>query len=134
MSDSPQAVLFVAHTNGSELAKRIREAIQILKPFSKINLKVVERAGKKIIETLHKSNPWENAMCERKNCIPCESSKKEMEEKFKNCKKRSIMYQTWCHTCREKLKVELTKKYELEKKIESKENCNRKRKRKEPFE
>ena len=32
-SDSPQAVLFVAYTNGSELAKRIRKAIQILKPF-----------------------------------------------------------------------------------------------------
>ena len=135
-SDSPQAVLFVAYTYGSELVKRIRKAIQILKPFCKINLKVVERAGKKIIDTLHKSNPWEDGICERDNCLPCQSSIKGKDEAIRNCKKRSVTYQTWCHTCREKLKVELLKKYELEKKSEAEkeeESRNGKRKRKETF-
>ena len=94
VNDSPQAVLFLPYTHGSELAKRVREAIQILKPFTKINLKVVERAGRKLVETLHKSNPWENSLCERKSCLPCTSSKKEMDESVRNCKKRSIIYQT----------------------------------------
>ena len=60
ITDSPQAVLFVPFTNGSGLAKKIRETVQQLKPFTKIHLKVVERAGRKVIDTLHRSNPWEN--------------------------------------------------------------------------
>ena len=45
------------------------------------------------------------------------------------------MYKTWCHTCREKLRLELEEKYDLKKKNdeEKKEEENRKRKRKETF-
>ena len=74
-----------------------------------INLKVVERAGRKIVDLVHRSNPWENTICERTECFPCNSSRKEMKNAMKNCKKRNILYEIWCHTCLEKLKSELGK-------------------------
>ena len=44
LSDSPQAVLFVPYTNGSGLAKKVRDVVQTLKPCTQIDLKIVERA------------------------------------------------------------------------------------------
>ena len=85
----------------------IRNVIKTLKPFTRIHLKVVEKAGRKIIDTLHKCNPWENSICEREDCLPCRSSKKEA---VKSCKRRSIVYQTWCHTCRQETWKEIEKK------------------------
>ena len=49
-TDSPQAVLFVPYTHESKLAKSIRELMQDLKPHTMINLKVVERAGRKLVK------------------------------------------------------------------------------------
>jgi len=126
VTDSPQAVLFVPCTDGSVLAKDIREVIQTLKPFTKIHLKVVERAGRKLIETLHKSNPWENAICKRNDCLPCTSSRKDQKEAVKSCKRRSIVYKTWCHTCKVKTRQEIEEKY-AEKKKEDKNDKKRKR-------
>ena len=69
-----------------------------------------------MVDTLHKSNPWENSLCERKSCLPCSSSIKELDEAIKNFKKRSIVYQTLCHTCKSKLKGELLDKLKKENK------------------
>ena len=130
-TDSPQAVLFVPCTDGSGLAKELREVVHNLKPYTKINLKIVERAGKKLIETLHKSNPWENTICERKECLPCDSSRRDQKVAVKSCKRRSVIYKTWCHTCREKVRREVEEKYKRE--IKKTEN-GKKRKRNEKWE
>ena len=98
--DVPKAVIFVPFTVDSKLAKEIRNVIQSLKPWTGIELKVVERAGERLEEILHKSNPWENADCERDICKPCESSSKSENPSFKNCKKRSVVYRTYCNTCK----------------------------------
>ena len=45
----------------------IRETIQNLKPYTHMNSKVVERAGRKLVESLHKSNPWVNPGVKGKN-------------------------------------------------------------------
>ena len=67
--ESPaKAVLFVQNTAGSELAGQIRQLVNELKPWTGIGLKIVERAGNKIQDLLHKSNPWDNQSCERKGC------------------------------------------------------------------
>ena len=125
-TDSPQAVIFVPCTENSALAKEIREIILKLKPFTSINLKVVERSGKKLIDTLHKSNPWENAVCEREDCLPCDRSKRDQEEAVKSFKRRSILYQTWCHTCRCETKRAIEER-EADKIIEEKNDKKRKR-------
>ena len=97
----PQAVLFVQFTPNSELSSRIREVINKLKPWTGISLKVVERVGEKLEDMIHKSNPWDNTDCERKDCFSCKSSAKMSEPIFNYCKTRSVVYQTWCQTCLE---------------------------------
>ena len=78
------------------------------------------------METLHKSNPWENAICERENCLPCNSSRKDQKEAVKSCKRRSIVYKTWCHTCKVKTRQEIEEKY-VKKNQEEKNEKKRKR-------
>ena len=131
ITDSPQAVIFVPYTHKSELAKRVREIIQNLKPFTRINLKVVERSGRKVIETMHRSNPWENSVCEREDCLTCNTSKKEEKSTIKSCKKRSIVYQTWCHTCRERLRLEMEAVDKEKEKLVGVDKKTKKRKRNE---
>ena len=46
-----------------------------------------------------KAKPLENLYCNRKDCFTCLSSASSKEPKFKSCKKRSVVYQTWCQTC-----------------------------------
>ena len=91
------------------MAKEIRNVVLSLRPWTGIGLKVVERAGERLEEVLHKSNPWENSDCERETCKPCDSSANSEKQNFKNCKKRSVVYKTYCNTCKmheiEKLKV-----------------------------
>ena len=64
-------------------------------------MKIVECAGDKIVDFLHKSNPWEDYDCDRKECYTCKTSV-ECELPFKNCTKRSVIYNTWCETCEKK--------------------------------
>ena len=73
-----------------------------LKPWTWIGIKVVERAGDKIQDLLHKSDPWEDEDCNRKSCPTCQTSTESDENPFKSCTKRSIVYQTWCKTCEKK--------------------------------
>ena len=48
----PKAVLFVQYTNKGELASEIRKIILELKPWTNINIKVVERSGQKLEDIL----------------------------------------------------------------------------------
>ena len=121
LEDYPKAVLFVPSTPNSELAKCIRNVIVSLKPWTGISVKVVDRAGEKLEEILHKSNPWENADCKRDICKPCESESKNGEPRFKNCTRRSVVYKTWCNLC--------IKKKNEENKSEIGEKSDKKRKR-----
>ena len=105
------------------IIQELRRIIQELKPWARIEIKVVERAGERLEDMLHKSNPWENEDCGRKECYTCESSMKEEKIRFKNCTRRSITYRKWCETCRR----------ENEEKIEVKDNES-KRKRGEMLE
>ena len=109
-NDMPKAVLFVQHTPDSELAKEVRRVLTELKPWTNIGIKGVERAGERVEDILHKSDPWDNRDCGRKECAPCTTSRENDKIPFKNCTKRSIIYETWCKTCRlekmEELKLE----------------------------
>ena len=105
IEEPPKAVIFVPNTKDSELASEIRKVIENLKPWTRMNIKVVERAGDKLMDLLCKSNPWDGEDCERPNCFTCETALKYGEKEkidLKNCRQRSIIYQTWCQTCKEK--------------------------------
>ena len=69
-----KSVLFVPNTENSVLATDIRETIQSLRPWTLMNIKVVERSGDKLQDLLCKSNPWDNQDCERENCFSCETA------------------------------------------------------------
>ena len=53
--------MYVPYTHGSQLLKEIRKVVDDLKPYTNINLKIVERSGRKLVDSLHRSNPWENS-------------------------------------------------------------------------
>ena len=93
-----QAVFFVAHTPYSEMAKRMRMKMENLEKLGKFKVKIVERAGNKVVDVLHKSNAWSLMDCERDDCLICstESSKKG------SCRQRNILYETFCITCKKK--------------------------------
>ena len=98
-------MLFVQFTPNSELASRIRDVFIKLKPWTGLNLKVIERVGEKIEDMIHRSNPWDDVNCERAECFSCKSSAKMSEPKYSYCKTRSIVYQTWCQTCLDSRKL-----------------------------
>ena len=89
------AVIFVQHTPHSELTKRMRSKLDSLEKLGKFKIKLVERAGTKVVDILHQSNAWSMMDCERKDCLICntESSKKG------SCKRRNVLYETFCITC-----------------------------------
>ena len=96
----PKSIMFVQHTPNSELAKCLRKVVNDLRPWTNIGIKIVERAGERIEDILHKSDPWEKKDCGRKDCAPCISSSESDKLPYKNFTKRSVVYRTWCETCR----------------------------------
>ena len=40
------------------MAKRMREKLEILEKLGTMKIKIVERAGEKLVDMLHKSNAW----------------------------------------------------------------------------
>ena len=91
-----QAVIFVYHTQFSELAKRMRKKMENLEKLGKFKVKIVERTGNKVVDILHKSNAWSLMDCERKDCLICNTEK----SKKGSCKSRNILYETFCLTCK----------------------------------
>ena len=69
-----KAVIFVQNTLNGGLAQELRKVIQALKPWTGLSLKVVERAGDKLEDILHNSNPWEDTDCCREMCLTCNTS------------------------------------------------------------
>ena len=49
-----------------------------------------------------KKNPWDKQDCKRENCFSCESAVKFENCKMKNCRQRSVLYETWCETCKKR--------------------------------
>ena len=98
-SDTLEGVMFLPHTENSVLAKRVREKLKMLEGFTRIRLRIVERAGEKLMDLLHKSNPWDKTLCGREDCKLCNGTD---EKLWGTCKTRNIVYETECYTCKEK--------------------------------
>ena len=94
-----EGVIFIQHTEHSTLARNIRCRLQELEKNGKIKIKIVERAGEKLVDLLHRSDAWSNRDCDRLDCLICESAGEEGTKGA--CKRRSIIYETYCVTCQE---------------------------------
>ena len=101
-----------------------------MKPWTNIGVKVVERAGQRIEDILHKSDPWEKRDCERENCALCITSVENEKIPFANCTKRSVIYMTWCESCRLERLKQNGENLCTENKSEKERGSNREKKRK----
>ena len=103
----PCFLIFVQHTEYSEMVKRMRRKLDTLENLGNIKVKLVERAGEKLVNSLHKSNAWSERDCERNDCMICKTE----GCKKGSCRRRNILYETFCITC-SKLKAENERKFE----------------------
>ena len=94
--------MFVPQTEGGELARRLRETEQELEKQSGFRIKIVEKTGQKLMDLLHKADPWQGQDCERPQCILCTTKAKKNTNLSQDCTKRCIIYETWCLTCEER--------------------------------
>ena len=53
-----KAVMFVPYTKHSELASRLIEGEEQMEKMTGYKLKIVEKGGTKLVDILHKANPW----------------------------------------------------------------------------
>ena len=83
-------------------------------------IKIVEKVGNKLVDLLHKSDPWAGDNCGRERCLLCETKVKENKMNSQDCHKRNCVYQTYCRTCTERQdkRIEERCKEMGEKKIE----------------
>ena len=82
--------VFVPHTPGSELAKRMRAKEEENNQGRKTSFLIVELGGSKIHNQLWKPNPWPDPSCARPSCFPCKG------EKGGDCTKPGVTYNLYC--------------------------------------
>ena len=97
-----KSVMFVPHTPGSELAKRLRENEEQLLKLTGSKIKIVERTGTKLQDLLTRANPWKGSDCERENCLLCYTKLRTEKNKTQDCHRRNIVYETNCLECQER--------------------------------
>ena len=122
------SVMFVPCTHGGELARRLREAETELGNQTGFKIKIVERSGTRIVDILHKANPWQGADCQRPRCLICSTKQKTEKDLGQDCSLRNIVYETWCLTC-EKRNIEKIMKEEEDFDYENEKEREEERKR-----
>ena len=85
--------LFVPHTPGGELARRMRLKEAQNNQGRKIRFKIVEKSGITLEQKLRRSNPWAKENCGRPKCFSCSSGG------GGNCWRESVTYILWCDEC-----------------------------------
>ena len=92
----PATVFFVPRTPNGELATLLREAEQDIAKLTGDRIKIVEKSGKMMKSSLQNSNPWSGENCGRNECLVC----KDKITSNGDCRKRNILYQTFCLECK----------------------------------
>ena len=85
--------LFIPHTPGEELVKRIRKKEAENNQGRTIRFLVVGKGGVTLENTLRRSNPWAGGKCGRDDCFPC------MGDKGGDCRREGVNYSLWCEEC-----------------------------------
>ena len=74
----------------------MRIKLDTLKKLGKFKIKLIERAGNRLIDILHKSNAWRKLYCNRDDCIICSTK----DSKKGSCRPRNVLHETYCITCK----------------------------------
>ena len=85
--------LFIPHTPGEELVKRIRAKEAENNQGRRTRFKIVGRRGVTLEEKLKRSNPWAGERCGREECFQCKA------EGGGDCWRESVCYDLWCDEC-----------------------------------
>ena len=84
-----QSVMFVPSTPHSMLKKEFDMEIK----KSRFSIRVVEKAGRSLKDTLQKSNPFKERTCKRPRCPVCLTAGKG------RCEQSSVTYEIVCQSC-----------------------------------
>ena len=88
-----EAILFVESTPNTALQRQVKKIIK----EAELKVKVIERSGTKLKESLSKSNPFSKETCFDISCEQCKIKKG-------ICKKREVVYCIECKQCKGKFK------------------------------
>ena len=90
-----RTVLFIEQTKDGKLAKLVREVLRRLEPMMGFKVKVAERAGNCLKNTLPCTNPWAGEHCTRTECVTCNQQAEERPD----CFQRNLVYENICTLC-----------------------------------
>ena len=93
---SIKSVLFVPYTPGSELASKIRRIEAENRQGRSSRIKVVERAGRSLVNSLSSNYPWATGACTDEKCFPCSTNN---SGKFISCRRPGMSYRIVCTIC-----------------------------------
>ena len=99
-----EGILFVPHTPDGLLAKMIQKEEDMFARVHRIpRIKVIERTGSRIVDTLSRKDPWAPHSCGRPLCMICNSSYVAKKDKHKAaaCGRESVVYMMSCDKCAE---------------------------------
>ena len=87
-----ESIMFVPHTPGGELRRRLTQMEQGLGLTSKV--KYVEELGESLQDILVNKDPWGKEGCARGDCLPCRSQRG-------RCGRQGAIYNLTCSICKE---------------------------------
>ena len=90
--EPPETILYVPFTPGSVLKKEIQSLEDTLNTSKFGRVRVLERLGRSVIETIGNKAPWRSEPCSRSQCVPCTT-------KPGSCRSRNVTYKIVCNTC-----------------------------------
>ena len=85
--------VFVPHTPGSELARRMPAKEEENNQGRKTRFLIIELGGKKIHNLLWTPDPWHEAKCGNSASFPCKG------DKGGDCRRQRVTYNLFCATC-----------------------------------
>ena len=90
-----KTVLFVEKTDKGELASRLRKLETRLSDVTGYRIKIVEKGGTSLKQSLPNTNPWAGEHCGREKCRLCGQG----DETKQDCMRRCIVYESRCLGC-----------------------------------
>ena len=101
-------MIFVPHTNNSELANELKAKETELCKITGDRIKIVERSGTKLENILGGTDPWKGLDCKRENCLLCNKKTLTGKNLKHDFKKENILYEIRCLICKEKERERIT--------------------------
>ena len=95
-----EGTLFIPHTPNGLLARELQTAEDnFAKVHGTARVKMIERGGVKIMDTLGKKDPWAPEHCGKTDCLVCNSQGRKQGSPTP-CRQESICYMLSCDRCK----------------------------------